>query len=72
MKKITDLKEGDLLTLDIAARLFSIPKKTLYSWHNKSQTEPHKYPRGAKIGGKLYFLKSSLIDHLNRQFEKAS
>ena len=72
MKKITDLKQGDLLTVDAASKLLDVPKKTLYEWHRKSGQHPNKYPRGAKIGGSLFFLKSSLIDHLNRQFEKAS
>jgi predicted DNA-binding transcriptional regulator AlpA len=72
MKKITDLKEGDLLMAEDAARLFGISKKRLYEWNSKSKSEPNKYPRGVKIGGMLFFLKSSLIEHLNREFSKAS
>jgi predicted DNA-binding transcriptional regulator AlpA len=72
MKKILDLKEGDLLTVDAASKLLSVPKKTLYEWHRKSKYDPHKYPRGAKIGGSLFFLKSALVDYLNKQFDKAS
>lgn len=72
MKKITDLKEGDLLTTPFAAKLLGVPKKLLYDWAWKSRTEPEKYPRCAKIGGTLFWLKSDLIDRLNREFNKAS
>ncbi len=72
MKKIKDLKEGDLLTCEAAAKLLSVPVKTLYSWHAKALSEPNKYPRGAKIGGYLFFKKSDLIDRLNRGFSEAS
>jgi hypothetical protein len=72
MKKISDLREGDLITVEAAAKLIGCPKKYLYESHAKSKLHPDKYIRGAKIGGKLFFLKSTIIDHLNREFSKAS
>lgn len=67
MKKITDLKKGDLLTVDTVSETLGIPKKTLYEWHAKAVAEPDKYPRGVKLGRHLFFLKSELIDHINRR-----
>lgn len=73
MKKLIDLKEGDLITLETAAKLLGgIPRKQLYEWRSKSRLEPDKYPRSAKIGGTIFFIKSDIIDRLNRQFEEAS
>lgn len=72
MRKITDLKEGDLLTLAAASELLHVTKKLLYSWHSKALNEPNKYPRGFKIGGHLYFLKSDIVNHINRAFSQAS
>jgi predicted DNA-binding transcriptional regulator AlpA len=73
MKKITDLKEGDLITLQHACKIFdNLSEKTLYHWRSKSELEPEKYPRSAKIGGTVFFLKSDIIDFLNRAFAKAS
>jgi predicted DNA-binding transcriptional regulator AlpA len=70
VKKISDLKEGDLLTLDAAHKLLGVAKKTLYEWSYKSRLEPEKYPRTAKIGGTIFFLKSDLIERINREFAK--
>ncbi len=70
MKKISDLKQGDLLTVEAAVELIAVPhvdKHTLYKWHQKSQHEPDKYLRGVKLGKHLYFLKSHLIDYINRR-----
>jgi predicted DNA-binding transcriptional regulator AlpA len=72
MKKITDLKEGDLLTVEATAKLFGLSKGLLYKWHSQAKAEPDKYPRGVKFGGHLFFLKSSIIDRLNKQLSQAS
>lgn len=72
MKKITDIKEGDLLTLEEIMKILRIPKKTLYDWSLKSKREPEKYPRCFKLGRHLFFLKSDILERINRQFNKAS
>jgi len=72
MRKITDLREGDLLTAEAAAKLIGCPVKYLYTCHAKSKLDPDKYLRGVKIGGKLFFLKSSILDYLNRRYSEAS
>lgn len=72
MKRIKDLRAGDLLSMEQAAELLSVTKKCLYKWSYKAKTEPDKYPRALKIGGNVRFLKSDLIEFLNRQFDKAS
>lgn len=79
MKKITDLKEGELLTLDAAAALFKQPgeaiektKKRLRKWRELYPQHPDKYPRSAKIGGTIYYLRSHIIEFINREFDKAS
>lgn len=72
MKKITDLKEGDLIRIEEAAKLLKISEDTLRLWRSKAPQNPDKYPRSAKIGGIVFFLKSDLIDRLNREFNKAS
>lgn len=79
MKKITDLKEGELLTLEAAAAFFKQADETLAQtvkrlrkWREMYQLHPDKYPKSAKIGGTVYYLKSNIIDFLNREFNKAS
>jgi len=79
MKKITELKEGELLTLDAAALLFKQPNETidqtkrrLRKWREKYAMAPDQYPRSAKIGGTIYYLKSHILEFLNREFTKAS
>ncbi len=79
MKKITDLKEGELLTLEAAANLFKQPDETidqakarLRKWRELQPRFPDRYPKSAKIGGTVYFLKSHIIDFINREFNKAS
>tara|TARA_R110000868_G_scaffold62962_3_gene189936 strand:- start:158 stop:397 length:240 start_codon:yes stop_codon:yes gene_type:complete len=79
LKKITELKEGELLTLDSAAAFvkqmdetLEQAKRRLRRWRDLYPQNPDKYPKSAKIGGTVYYLKSHLIDFLNREFNKAS
>lgn len=79
MKKITDLKKGDLLTLEAAAEMFKQDGETdkqakarIRKWREKQPHHPDKYPKSAKIGGTIFFLRSELEDFVNRQFSKAS
>ncbi len=67
MKKITDLREGDLLSMDAAAKLLCISKRTLEDWHQKARVAPDKYPRGIKMGRHIFWLKSRLVDYVNRR-----
>lgn len=77
MKKITELREGELLTLEAAAVYFKQAhetleqtKKRLRKWRNMARFNPEKYPKSAKIGGTVYYLKSNILDFLNREFNK--
>jgi hypothetical protein len=72
VKKITDLREGDLLTAEAASKLLGCTVKYLYTSHSKSKHDPSKYIRGVKLGGKLFFLKSNILEYLNRQLSVAS
>lgn len=77
MKKITELKEGELLTLEAAAPYFKQPhesieqtKKRLRQWRHLARHNPERFPKSAKIGGTVYYLRSNILDFLNREFSK--
>jgi len=79
MKKITDLKEGELLTLEAASVYFKQPhetleqtKRRLKKWRELFLQFPDRYPPSAKIGGTVYFLRSHLVDFINREFSKVA
>lgn len=79
MKKITDLKKGDLITLDAVAEMFRQEGETdkqaiarIRKWRQRQPMNPDKYPKSAKIGGTVFFLRSEIEDFVNRQFSKAS
>lgn len=66
MKKILDIKEGDLLTLDQTSKILGKSKKCLRHWRSKSKLHPDKYPASVNIGGTIYFLKADILDRLNQ------
>jgi len=50
-------EEGEILTVDSAARILGIEKKTLYNWCSAGKIPFHKKPGGKTV----WFLKSDLI-----------
>lgn len=71
MKKIMDLKEGDLLKIKEASKFLIVSKRTLYNWHRKSVAGDNRFPRGAKLGGTLLFYKPHLIEHIEKSRKPA-
>ena len=67
IKKVTELKKGDLIGIDGMLELFpGLKSKTFYEWHAKAELEPDKYPRGRKVGGRLFWHMNDILPFVNR------
>lgn len=79
MKKIIEIKSGNLLTTESAAPLVQQPGETLEQavkrmrkWRERWVKGERDVPPSAKIGGTVYWLKDEILSFINAQFNKAS
>lgn len=68
--QIQDLKKGDMLPIEEASEQTGIKLCTFRHWRRMCKVEPTKYPSVIKVGGRLYVIKSMLIEHINRELTR--